>query len=42
MTKFIKTNEDKRVFIGAILNPPEPNDRLKKAAVNYKTKKLNS
>ncbi len=32
----LKSIEDKRVFVDAILNPPKPNDKLKKAQLNYK------
>ncbi|MFI5139149.1 MAG: DUF1778 domain-containing protein [Sphingobacteriales bacterium] len=27
----LSTPEDKKIFLSAILNPPEPNDKLKKA-----------
>jgi uncharacterized protein (DUF1778 family) len=27
----LSTLEDKKIFLSAILNPPEPNDKLKKA-----------
>jgi len=29
-------NEDRRVFVEALLNPPEPNEALKAAADRYK------
>lgn len=32
----LNTIEDKRIFLDAILNPPSPNDKLKKAQLNYK------
>lgn len=32
----ILTDEDKELFVNAILNPAEPNDALKKAHLNYK------
>ena len=28
--------EDKRIFVNALLNPPEPNDKLKKAQQTFK------
>ena len=31
-----KSLEDKKIFIDAILNPPAPNDNLKKAQLRYK------
>lgn len=31
----LKTLEDKKIFLEAILNPPSPNDKLKKAQLNY-------
>lgn len=31
----VKTLEDKKIFLNAILNPPTPNERLKKAQLNY-------
>ena len=31
----LKTVEDKRIFMDAISNPPAPNDKLKKAQLNY-------
>ena len=30
------TTEDSRAFVNALLNPPEPNSRLKSAFENYK------
>ncbi|MBB6004794.1 DUF1778 domain-containing protein [Arcicella rosea] len=32
----LKSLEDKRVFVDAILNPPQPNSKLKRAQLNYK------
>lgn len=32
----VKTLEDKKIFINTILNPPTPNEALKKAQLNYK------
>jgi uncharacterized protein (DUF1778 family) len=32
----LKSIEDKKIFLNAILNPPTPNDNLKKAQINYK------
>lgn len=34
-TQVLKSLEDKRVFLNALLNPPKPNDKLKKAQSNY-------
>jgi uncharacterized protein (DUF1778 family) len=31
----VKTLEDKKIFVNAILNPPSPNERLKRAQLNY-------
>ncbi|MGB0949419.1 MAG: DUF1778 domain-containing protein [Marinirhabdus sp.] len=31
----VKTIEDKKIFLSAILNPPPPNEKLKKAQLNY-------
>lgn len=31
----LKTVEDKRIFMDAILNPPAPNAKLKKAQLNH-------
>ncbi|WP_282787711.1 DUF1778 domain-containing protein [Flavobacterium columnare] len=31
----LKTIEDKKIFLDAILNPPKPNAKLKKAQMNY-------
>lgn len=31
----LKTIEDKKIFVNALLNPPVPNDKLKKAQLNY-------
>ncbi|MFC0184412.1 Uncharacterized conserved protein, DUF1778 family [Pseudarcicella hirudinis] len=31
----LKSIEDKKIFIDAILNPPQPNTKLKKAQSNY-------
>src|SRR5262245_44011319 len=33
--KILKNIEDKKVFLNAILNPPQPNSKLKKAQLNY-------
>ncbi len=35
-SQILKSIEDKKVFLAAILNPPAPNDKLKKAQLNYK------
>ena len=32
----LKTIEDKKIFLDAILNPPKPNAKLIKAQMNYK------
>ncbi len=31
----LNTIEDKKIFLEALLNPPEPNEALKKARLNY-------
>lgn len=31
----VKTLEDKKIFLNAILNPPSPNEKLKRAQLNY-------
>ena len=31
----VRTIEDKKIFLEAILDPPAPNDKLKKAQLNY-------
>jgi uncharacterized protein (DUF1778 family) len=31
----LKSLEDKRVFVDALLNPPAPNEKLKRAQLNY-------
>lgn len=31
----VKTLEDKKIFLDAILNPPSPNERLKRAQLNF-------
>ena len=36
-SKILETEEDKKVFIEAILNPPPANEKLKKAMTNHKT-----
>lgn len=36
----LKTIEDKKIFLDAILNPPKPNEKLKKAQLNYQKFKL--
>jgi uncharacterized protein (DUF1778 family) len=33
--KILNTIEDKKIFLNAILNPPSPNNELKKAFINY-------
>ena len=33
--KILATSEDKKIFFEAIINPREPNERIKKAAVRY-------
>ena len=33
----MNTVKDKKIFLEAILNPPAPNDALKKAHLNYLT-----
>jgi uncharacterized protein (DUF1778 family) len=35
-SKFLETDEDKEIFVNAIMNPPEPNDKLKDAQEKYK------
>lgn len=37
----LKTLEDKKIFVEALLNPPAPNDKLKMAQSNYLKMKLN-
>ncbi|QJD95973.1 DUF1778 domain-containing protein [Mucilaginibacter robiniae] len=37
--KLLNSLEDKRIFVNALLNPPAPNDKLKKALRTFK--KLN-
>lgn len=38
----LKTIDDKRIFLDALLNPPVPNDKLKEAQLKYlKFKKAN-
>ncbi|MEA5425958.1 type II toxin-antitoxin system TacA family antitoxin [Arcicella lustrica] len=32
----LKSIEDKRVFVDAVLNPPKPNSKLKRAQLSYK------
>lgn len=34
--QILKSIEDKKIFVKAILNPPAPNAALKKANLNYK------
>jgi uncharacterized protein (DUF1778 family) len=34
----LKTLDDKKIFVDAILNPPAPNDNLKKAQLRYNEK----
>ena len=38
----LKTIEDKKIFLDAILNPPAPNDNLKKAQLNYDKFKMSN
>jgi uncharacterized protein (DUF1778 family) len=33
--QILKSEEDKRIFFNALLNPPTPNAHLKKARLNY-------
>ncbi len=33
--QILKSIEDKKIFLNAILNPPKPNSKLKKAQSNY-------
>ena len=33
--QILKSIEDKKIFLNAILNPPQPNSMLKKAQLNY-------
>lgn len=33
--QILKSIEDKKLFLNAILNPPQPNSKLKKAQLNY-------
>ncbi|WP_299288572.1 DUF1778 domain-containing protein [uncultured Mucilaginibacter sp.] len=33
--ELIKSLEDKKVFVDALLNPPAPNDKLKKAQLTF-------
>ena len=37
----VKTIEDKKIFINAILNPPSPNNNLREAQLNFKIFKEN-
>lgn len=34
--KILQSDEDKRVFVDAILNPPKLNSKLTKAKLNFK------
>jgi uncharacterized protein (DUF1778 family) len=34
-SQILKSEEDKRIFFDALLNPPSPNARLKQARLNY-------
>lgn len=36
MKDILLTEEDKKIFLENIINPPEPNEALKKAQKNYK------
>ncbi|MCE6991299.1 DUF1778 domain-containing protein [Dyadobacter sp. CY323] len=38
----LKTIEDKELFIETILNPPEPNEKLKRAFMRYGEKIQNN
>src|SRR5687768_13219081 len=38
----LKTIEDKKIFLNAILNPPKPNEKLKKAQLDYQKFKLSN
>ena len=38
----VKTIEDKKIFLNAILNPPSPNEKLKRAQLNYQKFKENN
>ena len=38
----LKSIEDKKIFLEAILNPPKPNERLKKAQLNYQKFRLSN
>jgi uncharacterized protein (DUF1778 family) len=35
MGKLLNTEEDKKIFAEAIINPPQPNEKLKQAKENY-------
>lgn len=34
-SKILKSLDDKKIFINAILNPPKPNEYLKSSLINY-------
>lgn len=34
-SQILKSEEDRRIFFNALLNPPSPNAQLKKARLNY-------
>lgn len=34
-SKILKSLEDKKIFVNAILNPPEPNEYLKSSLITY-------
>lgn len=36
--KILETEEDKKIFVETISNPPEPNEKLKKAMKTFKEK----
>jgi uncharacterized protein (DUF1778 family) len=38
----VKTMEDKRIFLNTILNPPAPNNQLRKAQLRYQKFKSNN
>jgi uncharacterized protein (DUF1778 family) len=38
--QILASEEDREVFFNAVLNPPEPNDKLQKAVKDYKAELL--
>lgn len=40
--KVLQSDEDKRVFVDAILNPPQPNSKLTKAKSNNEIRTKNN